>query len=141
MNINGSSNFVALARSGFNLLKDKAPQWYAYGISGLKSIRMDPPGSGIGFLDHIGAMVYGYDGNKAPTEYDVVEMAGAIAHEACHGHALKDGTNTSGWRNELPCMQAELAVYRLVDPGDRHGFIVWAQHIVDNIRDPSIWWW
>ena len=141
MTIKGSSNFVALTRAGFQLLKDKAPRWYAHGISGLRLIAMEAPDAGIGFYPHNLSMGYGYDGDKTPSEYDIVEMAGSIAHEACHGHAWINNTQTDGWRNELPCMQAELAVYRKVDPQDRFGFIAWAQHIVDNIRDPAIWWW
>ena len=140
MRIQGSSTFVRLMREAFNLLKRKSPRLYNYGITGVNMIRQGPANEGTGFYDDGKILEHGFDGNSYG-EYDVVYAVGAIAHEACHGHQLEDGTATSGWRNELPCMQVELEAYQAVDPTDRHGLIAWAQDIITNIRNPSYWWW
>ena len=148
MQIEGSSTFVSLFRQAYNRLKELSPRLYHYGITGFDRIRQVGPGNDTGILIHERTFV------QAPTNYitsfapgapisegAVVEAVGAILHEACHVHMWDAGTATTGWRNELPCMQAELEGYRAVDPDDTHGFIAWAQDIVINIQNPAYWWW
>ncbi|MDE2949382.1 MAG: SH3 domain-containing protein [Chloroflexota bacterium] len=140
MRIKGSSTFVNLVREAYNRLKRTSPRLYLYGITGFDAIREAPADDDTGYFDHINTYQQAF-GRGSYTDYDVVTVVGGIAHEACHAHQLADGTATSGWRNELPCMQKELESYRAVDPTDRYGFIAWAQDIVDNIRNPDYWWW
>ncbi len=140
MRIDGSATFVNLVREAYNRLKRTSPRLYIYGITGFSSIREDPADGDTGYFDQSNTFVQAF-GRGSYTEYDVVTVVGGIAHEACHAHKLADGTATSGWRNELPCMQKELESYHAVDPTDRHGYIAWAQDIVDNIQNPEYWWW
>ncbi len=140
MRIDGSATFVNLVREAYNRLKRTSPHLYIYGITGFSSIREDPADGATGYFDQSNTFVQAF-GRSSYTEYDVVTVVGGIAHEACHAHKLADGTATSGWRNELPCMQKELESYHAVDPTDRHGYIAWAQDIVDNIQNPDYWWW
>ncbi len=138
--IDGSATFVNLVREAYNRLKRTSPRLYIYGITGFSSIREDPADGDTGYFDQSNTFAQAF-GRDSYTDYDVVTVVGGIAHEACHAHKLADGTATSGWRNELPCMQKELEAYHAVDPTDRHGFIAWAQDIVDNIQNPEYWWW
>ena len=48
LQIQGSPKFVREVNDAFNLLKEKVPRLYAYGISGLSKIREVPAGSVIG---------------------------------------------------------------------------------------------
>ena len=147
MKIEGSNTFVALFRSAFNLLKERSPRLYAYGISGLDKIKMIPSGSSGILIDdrtYVQAptnYITNFSDGTPITEGAVVEAVGGIIHEACHVHRWDAGLRESGWRNELPCIQVELQAYQAVDPGDRHGFGEWIQGFITNIRNPAYWWW
>ena len=147
MDIQGSSTFVQLYRSAYNLLKEISPRLYQYGITGFRRIREAPRGgrSGIRIRDrtyiqapteHITSFAPG----TPITEAAVVEAVGGILHEACHVH-LEHSPATVSWRDELSCARIELEGYQLVDPDDTHGFIAWIQNIIANIRNPEYWWW
>ena len=75
---------------------------------------------------------------KLPSS-DVVDMVGALAHEACHVHQWNDGTATVGWRNEIGCLHAQLAASKAVDPIDRQS--PWLNNLIANIENPDYWWW
>ena len=140
MRIDGSGTFVNLVREAYTRLKRTSPRLYIYGITGFSSIREAPADGDVGYFDDSNTFQQPF-GRNSYSEDDVINVVGGIAHEACHAHKLRDGTATSGWRNELPCLQKELEAYHAVDPTDYYGYIVWIQDIIDNIENPAYWWW
>ena len=140
MQIQGSPIFVSLYRAAYNLLKEISPRLYHYGITGFSRIT-ENNNDEAGFYAHSNTYTQDIDNITQISEYDVVYAIGGILHEACHAHALKNNTHTSGWRNELPCIQVEQEGYRAADPDDSYGLVAWIQDLIDNIQNPAYWWW
>ena len=138
----GSPGFLHLVERAFELLREWAPEWYTYvATAALHKIEQMPniQNSGV-FID---TRTFVAD-NTVQTEDEVtfatvVAMVGSLAHEACHLHQWNDGTATVGWRNELACLQAQLAATEAVDPLDR--FSYWLKGLIRNIENPAYWWW
>ena len=141
VSIQGSDSFVALMNWAFNLLRERAPRLYAYGISGLKVIRMVPPGSAEGIYIESKTYVSAWSPAQIPDEWNAVREAGDIVHEACHAHRWDAGQRERGWRGELPCLHVQLEALMAVDPGNRTGLADWIRVLIANIRDANYHWW
>ena len=135
----GSPNFVTMADRAFDLLKRHAPHWYTYVISGLNAIEEIPPGQSSGILIDSRVYVQSYDSAHVPTDWDVIDLVGGMAHEACHVHRWDAGLREEGWRNEIQCVQEQLAATEAVDPIDRQS--AWLNDLIANIENPEYWWW
>lgn len=139
--VEGSAGFIHMVDRAFQLLQEWAPEWYTYVVSALSKVRQDPgsPSSGI----YIDSRTYGVGTNiqtiAEVSSYNVVDMVGGLAHEACHVHQWWDGTATAGWRNEIGCLHAQLAATEAVDPLDRQS--PWLRDLIANIENPEYWWW
>ena len=70
---------------------------------------------------------------------DPVYFHSAIVHESCHAAMLIAGTNEEGWRNEAPCVQAQIDVIRAIYPSSRH--LHGLENLMANIENPEFWWW
>ena len=138
--IEGSPSFTAMMKRVLEMLKAGAPQWYDYVLnSGLQRIKMTPPGD-TGFTPHGMTYSQGYAESFTQDEFYHIAIAGILTHESCHAFQWITGTATTGWRNEIHCVEAQLAVHEALDPICRE--CSWYRHIIANIaHDPSIWWW
>ena len=143
--IEGNGNFVTLIVKALGLLEIHAPEWLNYVYSsGLRKVKMTEGGVGHGgFANRIWEFHWSYEhiDNPGwdPTYDEILGMAGVIVHEACHSWQQRTVTYANGWQNELPCLEAQVASLRAIDPG--HRWVDAIQRYVDNIRDPSVWWW
>ena len=147
--IEGPGHFVNWVDKSLGLLESHAPEWLNYVYSsGLRSIKMSPRGSGSGFLSRGWHMNFSYADSNNPGDdpywqpsYDeTIGLTGVIVHEACH--ALQQRTityNPVGWQNELPCVVAQRDSIAAIDP--THKWVDSMQWHIDNIQDPSTWWW
>ena len=135
----GSSAFVAMVEQAYALLLSRAPNWFMYVIAELHAIEEQPPGTRSGI--YIDSQTFGssFDPAHAVTEGDVIGMVGGLVHEACHAHQWHEGTATVGWRNEIRCVQEQLAATEAVDPSKRHS--PWLRNLIANIENPEYWWW
>ena len=86
--ITGSDDFIQRMHLAFAMLKQRAPVWYAYAISGLDSITevAESLPSGVHvrsrqFRENASALHF-----DAPGESPPFWMASVLAHEACHVH-------------------------------------------------------
>ncbi len=137
--INGSAHFKSMAEQAFLALRNRAPHWYAYVISGLHSAKMLSPQAGGGTHPFHRSYQTGFHNRHAPTESDVYDFVGGLVHEACHLHMWNRGLAVAGWTNELPCVEAQLYATEAVDPIDRQSY--WLRDLIANLHDPSRWWW
>ena len=138
--IEGSPRFTSMMKRVLEMLKAGAPQWHNYVLnSGLQRIRMTPPGY-TGFSTHGMTYSQGYDDSFVQDEFYHIAIAGILTHESCHAYQWITGTATIGWRNEIHCVEAQLAVHEALDPICRE--CNWYRDIIANIaHDPTIWWW
>ena len=137
--IQGSNHFKSMAEQAFVALRNHAPDWYAYVISGLHSARMLAPDVGGGTHPDHRSFQTGFHNAHPPTEDDVYDFVGGLAHEACHLHMWNRGLAVTGWTNELPCVEAQLYATEAVDPINRQSY--WLRDLIANLHDPSRWWW
>ncbi len=138
--IEGSPRFVREVRAAFNLLKEKAPRLYAYGISGLSLIREVPAGSVIGVYVEERIFEYAIDLVKGD-EGSIIFLAGSILHEACHVHRWEAGLREATWKEERACVEKDLEAVLALDPEDRYGNAAWYRDLIANLHKPSYWWW
>ena len=130
----GPSFFLNQVNTALDTLQSGAPHWYQYtGSSGLRRIEYRADGGFGGFNPHKLAMyTSGDNGNP-------MYFLSAIVHEACHAERWIAGTHVEGWRNEVPCVQAQIDVISAIEPSNSHVFgLAW---LLANIEDPSNWWW
>ena len=137
--VEGSAAFVAMVEEAYALLLSRAPNWFMYVIAELHAVREESPGERSGI--YIDSQTFGssFDPAHAVTEGDVIGMVGSLVHEACHAHQWHEGQATVGWRNEIRCVQEQLAATEAVDPINRHS--PWLRNLIANIENPEYWWW
>ncbi len=141
----GNDKFRYLVENALGLIATHAPEWLHFiDHSGtlMFETRVDQDG---GFYNQDWSIVHGWtqfendDPNWLP-DYDYfVGYAGGIVHEACHAIMQRTHTQLPGWRNEAPCVEAQLAVIEAINPNSHD--IGWLRDSIDNIRDPEYWWW
>ena len=139
LSILGSDYFRSMAEQAFVTMRNHAPDWYAYVVSGLHGATMLAPDAGGGTHPDHRTYETGFHNAHAPTEADVYDFVGGLAHEACHLHMWNRGLTVASWKNELPCVEAQLYATEAVDPVDRQSY--WLRDLIVNLHDPSRWWW
>ena len=142
--VEGPPHFIYWMDKAFELIERDAPDWLDYIYSsGLRDIIMTPTPGGSGFANQSWTFVFGYEEGENPDglpSYDqYYGMTGVLVHEACHSIQQRTYTQTATVENELTCVEAQLAVLKAIDPG--HRWVDAIQGVLDNIYDPSTWWW
>ncbi len=141
--IEGSATFVNAVEQALDMLKNRAPHWYTYAITGLNTIRMAPSGSSAGAFVDTRIYGYGYDSAHVAGESDIMNMAGGIVHGACHVHRSEAGipyhTDEEIVEEERACTQMQLEATEAVDPINRQS--PWLRNLIANIENPEYWWW
>jgi len=83
--IEGSEEFIRENRRAMQLIKDRAPEWYAYVTNIIKKIRESWPKPGYGTL---------HKSFNLPVWNSVDYAAAIIVHETCHVHRSYAGVHT-----------------------------------------------
>lgn len=109
--IDGPDFIVARANSALTILKEKAPEWYAYVALAVDRIRGYEDGSALDTVSgqayarpHLGTVYLsrhaasGAGGN----------VTGIIVHEACHIHEYEAGVRLQNFESEITCHTMEL---------------------------------
>ncbi len=142
--IDGSIEFKLRMQKAFAMLKDRAPVWYAFAISGLDRIRevsdFMPAGAHVHErrFDEVVREVF----VDAPGDAPIVWVAGVLVHEACHVHVHEAGLFTvwgSRPEEEKACTEVQLIASDIIDPTDYYNDYL--QTLIDNIHDPEYQWW
>ena len=141
--IEGSAGFIAQMEASLDVLKDRAPQWYDYAISGLDKIvqRLN-----VGPCVNVGTRTFSLNsGDDPPAEstadWRTIVTASEFVHEACHVHRYEAGINVEAYIEEGSCAEVQLEVIEALDPFDRTGYGSWLRYLIENIENPEYWWW
>ncbi len=135
LEIEGSGAFVLLIEEALDILKNRAPQWYAYSISGLTKIREVPEDEGAGVYLHTGTFSI-TPGHISP---GVLWLASIIVHDACHVHRAATGLVPGGLTGERECLRVQIEATDVFDYQDRH--VPGLRYVLENIDDPEYQWW
>ena len=143
--IEGNRGFVYMVDKAFELMAARAPAWLQYVYdSGVRNIVMTPGrrgGGGFGNRSWTVFVSYQHSDNPdaVPSSGDIVSAASTIIHEACHSAQQRAYTQSAiGWQNELPCVEAQHGLLKLIAPNQNH---YGHRYIIRNIGNPEIWWW
>ncbi|MCY4539453.1 MAG: hypothetical protein OXE52_14640 [Chloroflexi bacterium] len=146
--IDGSPTFINWMSGYLNQLRDGAPQWYHYVITGLRKIREvvgTMPGSGKSYINvFLDTGTANYHSNlmwemiNTPQEAQIpFFLLSSLVHEACHVHRYNAGLHTNiVWKNELPCYQKELELAQFYDPT----WVPHLQNVIVQIKTPGSGW-
>ena len=122
----GSASFTDLVNTALDLVRLHAPEWLTYiQLSGVREIELRPETGIAGFWNQQWLVGLGYWGdqrtnpNWVPDLDSVLEFVAAITHEACHAIQQRTYTQTAGWANEVPCIEAAGAAVDAIRPRAR----------------------
>ena len=135
LEIEGAGAFVLRIEEALDILKNRAPQWYAYSISGLTKIREVPEDEGAGVYLHTGVFSI-TPGHISP---GVLWLASAMVHEACHVHRAATGLVPGGLTGERECLRVQIEATDVFDYQDRH--VPGLRYVLENINDLEFQWW
>ena len=146
--IEGSVGFTAQMEAALDMLKDRAPQWYDYVISGLDKIVQDyPRRPGVVVETRTFYLDYGDDPPVGFTaERHTIVTASILVHEACHVYrhqaGFPYGTNAEIIIEERACVQVELEAADVMDIYNKalEQRQSW-RTLIENIENPENWWW
>ena len=133
--IDGSQTFVAQVRAALDLLRELAPQWYAYADRGLGKIKQVSESYGAGVWVHLRTF------NVTASQAGVGDewLASIIVHDACHVHQFEAGQIYYGLEAERDCAQIQLEALGIINPQDSFQFGL--PVVLANIDDPAYQWW
>ncbi len=133
--------WTKLVRDALELMRIHTPEWLHYiDLSGARQFELMPPDVPGGFFNRQWSIAHGFyawqldDPNWAPDPDYVVGYAGGITHEACHAIQQRTYTQTIDWANELPCVEAQLAVIAAIKPDSKD--VPWLSDLVGH---PDSW--
>ena len=140
--IEGPENFLARVKEALRFLENRAPEWYAYALSGLDKIRL-VEGEGPN-ISSIRARTRTW--RVSPDRFIFISseeadiwVASMMVHEACHVYRYQSGLKTGGYEGEKACVQVELEAAESFDTvGD---LVSWLRHVLANIDNPEYQWW
>jgi len=117
--VEGTRQIVDRVIASLNLLKTRAPQWYAYTRNALVKIRETDERVGTGVLGRTFNVLYN------PLITDDIWKAGVFAHEACHVYRLywgpyHYGTEEEQINEEAVCNYVQMHAVIAVDPEERY---------------------
>ena len=131
--IEGSLSFRVWINAAFDLLQQRAPQWYRFALGGLRKIKQLPPGTG----DWMGRdLVFdsAWDSRDWPSPRNVYYQAAVIVHEACHGYQFMQNRPDQGVAWEVECLEKELQAQLQFDPNDRFGIVKWVRGLIEKYK-------
>ncbi|MCY4538646.1 MAG: SH3 domain-containing protein [Chloroflexi bacterium] len=120
----GGARFTDLVNAALDLMRNHAPEWLKYlQVSGVRRIELLPGYRTAGFFNQQWLTGLGYwseqqnDPNWTPDFNYILSYANGITHEACHAIKQRVYTQTAGWANEVPCLEAGSAVSEAIRAG------------------------
>ena len=139
--IEGSPDFTWRTQAALDLLREKAPWWYAYALNGLNKIRQTSVGMGVHVSEKVFDLEYHDDNPPHPSHEstDAAVRASTLVHEATHVYRYERGVEPGGVPGESEALRAEIRVLALIAPGSYR--ITYRQKLLVNIHKPECQWW
>ena len=137
--IEGSQGFKATMDEALKLLRERSPHWYWYILDGLSKIR-EVAGSRLIVNIRSGDTRWGRD-YSILRHREIVSIAAALAHEACHVHNRRSGQFhiSDVFGDERACTQVEIQALEAI--GAAPWLIRSGQNLLANIHKPECQWW
>ena len=143
LRIEGSARFLERVNAALDLLRARAPEWYAYTVTGYDWILQVPEGTIVRHPTDVRVWLFGQD---FPFLGDLIWFAGILVHEACHMHQQRAGLASgagTGWKSglvgERECLTRQIEALEVVRPG--HSSLPGLRHLLANIDKPEYQWW
>ncbi len=145
--IEGSEDFVILVKDALQMLKTRAPEWFAYATSGLDKIILFPEGDILGV--NVATRTYSMTPDDAFLHFDegdVITMASRMVHEACHVYRYEAGLPPGGYEGETACLQVQIEATEVFEVLEtrrrlRRSLALGLRHVLENIDNPMYQWW
>ena len=139
--IEGSPDFTWRTQAALDLLREKAPWWYAYALNGLNKIRQTYVGIGVDVHAKVFDLEYHDDNPPAPGHEptDAAVRASTLVHEATHVYRHERGVESGGLPGESEALRQELRVLAILAPGTNR--VTYRQKLLANIHKPECQWW
>ena len=134
--IDGSPSFRVWTHAAFDLLQQRAPQWYQFALGGMRGIKQLKPGMGSWMGSDL-VFDTAWDSNDYPTQRNIYTHAAIMVHEACHGYQFMQGRpDDFSWEGE--CYLLENRAQAQFDPDDRFGLVKWIQGYIDQFSADTL---
>ena len=139
--IEGSYDFTWRLKAALDLLREKAPWWYAYALGGLDKVKQVYAGNGVNVTTKVFTWVYHDDNPPAPghESTDAASRAATLVHEATHVYRYGRGVEAGGLPGETDALQDTLRVLEILAPGT--GRVKYTRELLANIHRPECQWW
>ena len=146
--IEGSADFIARVEAALDMLKDRAPEWYAYAVSGPDRFKEVPESQGAGTLGRTFNITPGHAFSDGPIETSLTWLAGVIVHDACHINRFVAGllryeSEAEKLYEERLCLQAQIEALEAMNlrGRDNQNLIQYLQNVLKNIDNSEYQWW
>ena len=139
--IEGSAGFIFQIEQALDLLRNKAPRWYGFVVSGLDLVRQTkPPIIGVEVRTREFNLSNMDDIPSTTTlERHTLSTASVLIHEACHVHRYQAGQEYGGLVGETACVETELTALLEFAP---NGYLIPnKRRVLANIHRPECQWW
>ncbi|MYD29258.1 MAG: hypothetical protein F4X03_10180 [Dehalococcoidia bacterium] len=134
--VEGSNEFVEQVEAALQLLSERAPEALVRVEQGIATIRLVSSGSGMNLSSKIylveegTAFAQGYSRRE-----QVIWLAGAIVHDACHSNLYTQGEDSYGTAAEITCLERQLEALELIDDGTH--FSNYIKVLIDTADGPG----
>jgi hypothetical protein len=138
--IEGDAEFVAWTERALELLRTKAPEWYAQVDESVRTLRSVTAGSGMDVFGKVYLVgdITAHAPNFGPDQ-QLVWYAGTIVHDSCHSERYDQKLVYQGKEGEVACLMDQKAALLLIDTGTY--FSTYVQGLIDGADDPANAYW
>jgi hypothetical protein len=138
--IEGDADFVAWTERALELLRTKAPEWYAQVDASVRTLRSVTAGSGMDVFDKVYLVgdITAHAPNFGPDQ-QLVWYAGTIVHDSCHSERYDQQLVYLGKEAEVACLTDQKAALLLIDTDPF--FSKYIQTLIDGADDPANAYW
>ena len=139
--IEGSHDFTWRLQAALDLMREKAPWWYAYALGGLNTVKQVDEGNGVFVDSKVFIWTYHDDNPPHPNHEstDAASRASSLVHEATHVYRHERGVESGGLPGETEAVQDQLRILEILAPGT---YRVDHMHLIlANIHRPECQWW
>ena len=137
--IEGSADFIARVEAALDMLKDRAPEWYAYAVSGPEKFKEVPESQGAGTWGTTFHITRGH-AFAEPLAW----LAGVLVHDACHINLHVAGESyADSFYEERLCLQIQIEALEAMNlrGRDNQDMMAYLRDLLENIENPEYQWW
>ncbi len=138
--IEGSADFIARVEAALDMLKDRAPEWYAYAVSGPDKYKES---QNVGTLERTFNITRGH-AFAEPLAW----LVGVIVHDSCHINRFVAGllryeSEAEQLYEERLCLQIQIEALEAMNlrGRDNQDMMAYLRDTLENIDNLEYQWW